>query len=78
MKFAERINSATFNDNKKIIQVEWDTIFGDRKIELVFIVQHLGKYGIINHLNKCLFSDDEVEVWKEKSFPQKDQWPIAI
>lgn len=78
MSFQERINYASFNENKDHIESDWDSTFGDRKIELVFIGQHLDKKGMIAELNKCLLTDDEIKVWKAKSFPETDQWPIAI
>lgn len=78
MPFSKRIDSATFNENKNQIEAGWDALFGDRKIELVFIGQHLDKDGMIVQLNKCLLTDEEIKLWKNKSFTQKDQWPIAL
>ena len=78
MPFSKRIDSATFNENKEQIESGWDALFGDRKIELVFIGQHLDKDGMIVQLNKCLLTDEEIKLWKNKSFTQKDQWPIAV
>ncbi len=78
MPFQERINYASFNENKDHIESDWDIAFGDRKIELVFIGQHLDKKGMITELDKCLLTDEEIKVWKEKVFPETDQWPLAI
>lgn len=78
MPFSKRIDSATFNENKNQIEAGWDALFGDRKIELVFIGQHLDKDGMIVQLNKCLLTDEEIKLWKNKSFTQKDQWPMAL
>lgn len=78
MPFQERINYASFNENKEHIESDWDIAFGDRKIELVFIGQHLDKKGMIAELDKCLLTDQEIKGWKEKSFPETDQWPLAI
>ena len=77
MNFGERINYAAFNDNIEEIESDWDPTFGDRKIELVFIGQYLNKEKMITRLNECLLTNEEVELWKNQSFPQKDQWPIA-
>jgi len=77
MPFGERINYAAFIDNKNQIESGWDTIYGDRKIELVFIGQYLEKEKVIAQLNDCLLTDKEVELWKNQLFPQEDQWPIA-
>lgn len=78
MPFSKRIDSATFNENKNQIEAGCDALFGDRKIELVFIGQHLDKDGMIVQLNKCLLTDEEIKLWKNKSFTQKDQWPMAL
>ncbi|WP_064967867.1 GTP-binding protein [Tenacibaculum ovolyticum] len=78
MPFQERINYASFNDNKDGIESDWDVLFGDRKIELVFIGQLLNKEKMIIQLNECLLTNKEIQLWKDKSFSQADQWPIAI
>jgi G3E family GTPase len=78
MPFGERISQTAFNENKEQIESGWDAQFGDRKIELVFIGQHLDKEGMITQLNKCLLTDKEIKLWKNKAFTQKDQWPIAV
>ena len=78
MPFSKRIDSASFNENKAQIESGWDAQFGDRKIELVFIGQHLDKEGMIVQLNECLLTDEEVKLWANKSFTQKDQWPITV
>lgn len=76
MPYGERISYAAFNENKNQIESGWDSSFGDRKIELVFIGQYLEKDIIINQLNDCLLTDVEAKLWKDKLFPQDDQWPI--
>jgi G3E family GTPase len=78
MSFSQRIDSASFNENKEQIESGWDAQFGDRKIELVFIGQHLDKEGMIVQLNECLLTDEEVKLWANKLFTQKDQWPITV
>ena len=78
MSFSERINAASFAENKDQIESDWDLVFGDRKIELVFIGQHLDKEGMIRQLNTCLLTDEELKLWKNELFTQKDQWPIAV
>lgn len=78
MSFGERINYVAFNENKNEIEADWDTIYGDRKNELVFIGQYLKKEEIIRQLNDCLLTDEEAQLWKDELFPQEDQWPIAI
>ena len=78
MPFGERISQTSFNENKEQIESGWDAQFGDRKIELVFIGQHLDKEGMIIQLNTCLLTDEEIKLWENKAFTQKDQWPIAL
>ena len=77
MPFSERINYASFVNNQKLIESEWATPFGDRKIELVFIGQHLDVPTITKQLEECLLSDREVIDWKRGNFPTTDDWPIA-
>ena len=78
MPFSQRINNASFNENKDQIESDWDALFGDRKIELVFIGQHLDKEGMIAELEKCILTKEEIEKWKNQSFSTKDLWPIAV
>lgn len=76
MPFSERINYLAFVENQKQIESGWDTQFGDRKIELVFIGQHIQKEKMITKLNECLLTDVEVKLWEKNELPQKDKWPI--
>ncbi|WP_299675883.1 GTP-binding protein [uncultured Tenacibaculum sp.] len=76
MPFAERINYATFTENRVQIEKNWDADFGDRKTELVFIGQQLQKKEMIADLQDCLLTDQEIELWKNHLFTQEDQWPI--
>ncbi|MBU3012713.1 GTP-binding protein [Polaribacter vadi] len=76
MPFAERINYAAFADNKEMIESDWDATFGDRKTELVFIGQHVNKENMIDALQECVLTDQEIEIWKTKLFPTQDQWPL--
>ncbi|GAA3635819.1 GTP-binding protein [Flavivirga jejuensis] len=76
MSYGERINYAAFNENKNQIESGWDALYGDRKIELVFIGQYLEKEKVITQLNDCLLTDNEAQLWKKQLFPQEDQWPI--
>ncbi|WP_289064203.1 GTP-binding protein [uncultured Zobellia sp.] len=77
MPFSERINYASFCENQDQIESDWDVLFGDRKIELVFIGQHINKDKMISELQECVLTEPEIAVWKEQRFPQQDQWPIA-
>lgn len=77
MPFEERINYNAFLENKDYIESQWDTIFGDRKIELVFIGQDINKEKMIAQLEDCLLTDIEIKLWQKQLFPQEDSWPIA-
>lgn len=77
MPFVERVSYAAFNENRDQIESEWHTLYGDRKIELVFIGQYLQKEKIINQLQDCLLTDLEVQLWNKQLFPKEDRWPIA-
>lgn len=65
----------SFIENQAEIEKEWDINFGDRKNEIVFIGQNMNKEKIIQDLNNCLLSDNEIvsEQWKEGS---EDNWPV--
>ena len=78
MSFGERIGNPTFVQNQKQIESDWDTAFGDRKNELVFIGQYLEKEKLREELNSCLLTETEVEFWKNGLLEQDDQWPIPV
>ncbi|SFD39445.1 GTP-binding protein [Algibacter pectinivorans] len=78
MPLAERINYAAFSENQEQIESDWHVLFGDRKIELVFIGQHLEIDKMIANLEACLLNDTEIELWKNQLFSTQDQWPIAL
>ncbi|MDN6342317.1 MAG: GTP-binding protein [Lactococcus lactis] len=75
--YAERIDYNAFNENQIEIESNWDVVYGDRKIELVFIGQYLDKEAIKTQLESCLLTDEEAILWRDNAFPQKDQWPIV-
>ena len=76
MPFNERINYSSFVNNQDEIESGWDTDFGDRKTELVFIGKSLDVKSITNVLESCLLSKDELIAWRNGDFPQYDKWPI--
>ena len=65
MPFSERINYADFVNNQQMIESEWSSDFGDRKIELVFIGQQLDVSAITKKLDECLLNQVEVSQWKD-------------
>ena len=76
MPFSERITYASFVDNQKQIESEWEIPFGDRKIELVFIGQKLDPKKITKELENCLLNDHELSDWNQGNFKNTDEWPI--
>jgi G3E family GTPase len=67
MPFSERIQYASFHDNKDYIESKWDTIWGDRMNELVFIGQHIDKEKMIQALESCLLQKEEFPLFENKS-----------
>ena len=76
MPFSERISYLSFLNNQKMIESDWNPLFGDRKIELVFIGQHLEVSRITKQLEKCLLTESEISQWKAGAFTNTDRWPI--
>lgn len=75
MHFDQRIKYPSFIENQKIIEQSWSKPFGDRKVELVFIGKDMDKEAIINELNQCLATNQEIDTkdWK-RGF--QDAWPL--
>lgn len=75
MPFKERIKYAAFINNQEEIENDWNTIFGDRKNEIVFIGQHMDEILIKSQLDSCLATDAELatEKWKKG---YHDDWPV--
>ncbi len=55
--FADRISYPGFVDNQVAIEEAWDTKYGDRKIEWVFIGQDLNQDEIEKDLDNCLVTE---------------------
>ena len=77
MAFSERINYADFVNNQQMIESEWSSDFGDRKIELVFIGQQLDVSAITKKLDECLLNQEEVSEWKDGRLQLTDNWPVS-
>ncbi len=60
MPFMERIKYPSYVENQKLIENRWDKQFGDRMNELVFIGQELEKEAILEELEMCLCTPEEV------------------
>ena len=75
MPFEKRIQYVAFVDNQEHIESSWDTYFGDRKNELVFIGQDMNEKLIRSELDSCLLTEIEIrsEKWKQG---YEDSWPV--
>ena len=75
--FSERINYANFVNNQQMIESDWCSDFGDRKIELVFIGQQLDVNAITTKLDDCLLNEKEIVEWKNGDLHLIDSWPVS-
>ena len=75
MPYDVRITFASFVHHQKTIEKNWDSIFGDRKNELVFIGQEMEVEQIQKELSECLMDDAELEGihWEDGV---NDDWPM--
>jgi len=66
-------NWPTDKDYLASIEEQWEEPFGDMRQELVFIGQNLDKQTMIESLNQCLLSDEDMlkgrEYWETFSDP---------
>ena len=75
MPFGKRIQYMAFVENQQQIEDDWDTTFGDRKNEIVFIGQAMNEKQIRLALNACLSTDKELATQKWKD-GYHDNWPV--
>ena len=75
MPFNKRISYLSFVENQDQIEATWDTIYGDRKNEIVFIGRNMEKELIQRELEACLSTEQELssQRWKES---YQDLWPV--
>ncbi|PRX57459.1 GTP-binding protein [Flagellimonas meridianipacifica] len=75
MEFRQRAQYLAFLENQEQIEEDWDSNFGDRKNEIVFIGQSMDEQSIRHHLDACLATDEEIEsnVWRQG---YDDEWPV--
>jgi G3E family GTPase len=76
MPLSERTSYTAFIENKDEIESDWSSQFGDRKIELVFIGQHLNQDKMISDLEDCILTAPEVGLWEKQLFTKQDLWPL--
>lgn len=60
MPFSERIKYPSFVENKDYIEQKWNKKWGDRLNEIVFIGQHIEKNKMIEELENCLITEEEI------------------
>ncbi|WP_435277270.1 zinc metallochaperone GTPase ZigA [Psychrobium sp. nBUS_13] len=65
----------TNDESLKEIEKQWVEPFGDMRQELVFIGQNLDKPAMINALNSCLLSEDELLRGKDYWVTLNDPFP---
>lgn len=75
MTFEKRSRYLAFVENQAEIESDWDTAFGDRKNELVFIGQDLDRAQITAELNACLVDDADIATGAWQA-PENDMWPV--
>ena len=75
MSFEKRIMQSSFIENKDQIEEDWDSKYGDRKNEIVFIGQNMNKKLITSLLDNCLLTEfEEGSMNLNESY--EDDWPI--
>ena len=75
MTFDERFQDPNFINNQAEIESDWDSTYGDRKNEIVFIGQHMNEALMRANLEACLASEAELAAtnWEEG---YADEWPV--
>ena len=75
MTYKKRMQHVAYVENKKKIASDWDSTFGDRINEIVFIGQNMNKVQIQQDLDDCLSTENELasNTWKKG---YKDAWPV--
>ena len=75
MPFNQRMQHMSFIENQKQIEAGWNSTFGDRKNEIVFIGQDMDEAMIKAELDACLSTEKELATnfWVEG---YQDNWPI--
>lgn len=70
-----RAMSDAYLENQEEIQRKWDSKWGDRMNELVFIGQEMDQEKIMSDLDACLLTEQEIEVM-DSGFEFTDNWPF--
>ena len=72
-----RENWPTDPEMLESIESQWVNPFGDMRQELVFIGQGLDQEGVIQALDECLLSEDEVLLGKTYWASLADPFPLS-
>jgi len=75
MAYEKRAQYVAFIENQKHLESRWDTTFGDRKNEIVFIGQDMDEQKIRKDLKYCLCTENQLNEGNWKS-GYDDEWPI--
>lgn len=75
MPYEKRSRYVAFIENQAQIESNWDTEFGDRKNEIVFIGQGMDEARMRADLDRCLSTDTELES-KKWLDGYDDEWPV--
>lgn len=73
MPASQRFDYMAFVENQAQIEDSWDSQFGDRKNELVFIGIQMEEDKIKRDLNDCLLTDVEIKFWKNDHLTMVDK-----
>lgn len=75
MSKLDRNRHPAFQANEEDIMSRWDSEFGDRINELVFIGQNMAKEEILEELDGCLCDEQELIAYQQ-GILAGDSWPI--
>lgn len=75
MPMSQRLAYAAYLEHRQDIENKWDSRFGDRLNELVFIGQAIDAVRINNDLEACLCTQDEITAARKGNHPL-DPFPI--
>ena len=75
VSLAHRANSAVYLENQEEIQAKWDSRWGDRMIEIVFIGKDMDVAQITKDLNACQLTDEEIAIM-DTGVNFSDDWPL--
>lgn len=72
----QRLSSALYLENRERIESRWDSVFGDRITELVFIGIGMDESEMRAKLDSCLATTDEYRAMLTDELAAEDGWPV--